>query len=193
MKTICVFCGSADSVNADYKKAAYESGRAIAQGGFSLVYGGGKIGLMGSVADGAISAGGEVIGVIITAMNTAALAHIGIARMEVTATMHERKARMHELADAFIALPGGFGTFDELFETVTWAQIGAHQKPIGLLNTRSYFDPLIAMVDHAEREGFIFKEHRHIMVYDPSPDALLEKMKNQRHPADAVRRWMRQE
>jgi hypothetical protein len=193
MKAICVFCGSSDNVHPDYKRAAHEMGRVLAARGIRVIYGGGKTGLMGALADGALESGGEVIGVINEGMNTPALAHMRLTRMDVTVNLHTRKARMHELAEAFIALPGGFGTFDELFEAVTWAQVGEHSKPIGLLNARRYFDPLIAMVDHAEKEGFIFAEHRHIMASAETPEALLDQMKNQRHPEESVRRWMRRE
>ena len=149
MKSICVFCGSSDSVHADYLTAAHQLGKTLAERGIRLIFGGGKTGLMGAVADGVLEAGGEVIGVIIPSMNTKALAHDGLTRMEVPLTMHARKAKMHELADGYIALPGGFGTFDELFETVTWAQTGAHEKPVGLLNVRGYYNPLLAAMDHA--------------------------------------------
>lgn len=192
MKNICVFCGSADGIPAHFRLAARQMGKALAENGLGLVYGGGKTGLMGDVADGALEAGGSVIGVITEAMNTPALAHTGLTRLEVTSTIHARKARMHELSDGFIALPGGYGTLDELFETITWAQIGIHEKPIGLLDTRGYYRPLLGLIDHAERQGFIFPEHRHIIVHDEDPRALLEKLARHQHPRDAVRRWMRE-
>lgn len=191
MKSICVFCGSADLIHTDYLSAARAMGQTIAQRGLSLVYGGGKTGLMGALADGALQAGGEVIGVIIPSMNTPALAHRGLTRMDVSINMHHRKARMHELADGYIAMPGGFGTFDELFETITWAQTGEHEKPVGLLNVRAYFKPLLAAVDHAVAEGFIFPEHRAVLCCDSDPDKLLEAMGKYKHPHEAVRRWMR--
>jgi uncharacterized protein (TIGR00730 family) len=147
---------------------------------------------MGAVADGVLSAGGEAIGVIIRSMNNQALAHDGLTRMDVTSDMHSRKARMHELADGFIALPGGYGTFDELFETITWSQIGHHQKPIGLLNVKNYYAPLLAAIDHAVDEGFIFREHRDALLCDPDPVKLLEAMKEYEHPHEAVKRWMRE-
>jgi uncharacterized protein (TIGR00730 family) len=167
-------------------------GRVLAENGIRLIYGGGKTGIMGAVADGTMEAGGEVIGVIVESMNTPALAHMGLTRLEVTPTIHERKARMYELADGYIALPGGYGTFDELFETLTWAQIGVHGKPIGLLNTRSYFDPLWTMVLHAEQEGFLFSEHRKMLCMANTPGDLLESMRNNQPSPDAVKRWMRQ-
>ncbi|NOY98019.1 MAG: TIGR00730 family Rossman fold protein [Chloroflexi bacterium] len=192
MKSICVYCGSSDNVHPDYLAAARQMGATLTQRGLRLIYGGGKTGLMGAVADGAIQAGGEVIGVIIPSMNTPALAQIGLTRMDVTPSMHARKARMHELADGFVALPGGFGTFDELFETLTWAQIGEHNKPVGLLDVRDYFQPLLKMIEHAEKEGFIFSEHREGLLCKPDPEALLDAMANHHLPEEAVKRWMRQ-
>ena len=193
MRSICVFCGSSDSVHADYTSAARQMGRTLAERGIRLIYGGGRTGLMGAVADGALEAGGEVIGVIIPSMNTPSLAHYGLTRMEVPPDMHARKARMHELADGYIALPGGFGTFDELFETLTWSQTGAHEKPVGLLNVRDYYVPLLVAIDHAVTEGFIFKEHRDGLCFDSDPNRLLDAMLEYEHPHDAVRRWMREE
>jgi len=166
-------------------------GATLAQRGIPLVYGGGKTGLMGAVANGALSAGGEVIGVIIPSMNTAALAHSGITRMDVATDMHGRKARMHDLADGYIALPGGFGTWDELFETLTWAQTGAHEKPVGLLNVRNYYAPLLAAMDHAVNEGFIFSEHRNALSCEKEPGKLLDAMGKYEHPHAAVKRWMK--
>ncbi|MFT3891955.1 MAG: TIGR00730 family Rossman fold protein [Anaerolineales bacterium] len=193
MKSICVFCGSADAVHDDYRAAARQLGRVLAERGLRLIYGGGRTGLMGEVADGSLKAGGEVIGVIIPSMNTKSLAHDGLTSMEVPLTMHARKARMHELADGYIALPGGFGTFDELFETVTWAQTGAHEKPVGLLNVKNYYAPLLAAIDHAVAEGFIFKEHRDALFLSSDPNQLLDVMANYVHPHEAVKRWMREE
>jgi uncharacterized protein (TIGR00730 family) len=193
MQSICVFCGSSDAIRADYKSAARAMGRVLAERGLRLIYGGGRTGLMGAVADSALEAGGEVIGVIIPSMNTAALAHDGLTRMDVTLDMHARKARMHELADGYIAMPGGFGTFDELFETITWAQTGAHEKPVGLLNTRNYYAPLLAALDHAVAEGFIFKEHREALFCESDPNKLLDVMAGYEHPREAVKRWLREE
>ena len=193
MNSICVFCGSSDSIHADYRSAALTMGRTLAERGLRLIYGGGKTGLMGAVANGAMKAGGEVIGVIIPSMNTKPLAHDGLTRMDVASNMHARKARMHELADGYIAMPGGFGTFDELFETVTWAQTGAHEKPVGMLNVNNYYAPLVAAIDHAVNEGFIFKEHRDALFLDSDPNKLLDAMTGYVHPHDAVKRWMREE
>lgn len=193
MKSICVYCGSADKIHPEYRQAGRQMGRILAENGLLLIYGGGKTGIMGAVADGALEVGGKVIGVIVESMNTPALAHLGLTSLEVTPTIHERKARMYELAEGYIALPGGFGTFDELFETITWGQIGIHEKPIGLLNVRNYFDPLMAMVLHAEKEGFIFPEHRKMLCMADSPKELLECMGKHQHPTEAVKRWMRQD
>lgn len=192
MNSICVFCGSSDAVHADYLAGARTMGRLLARRGIRLVFGGGRTGLMGALADGALEAGGEVLGVIIPSMHTPALAHPRLTRMEVTPDMHARKARMHELSDAFIALPGGYGTFDELFEAVTWAQTGAHEKPIGLLNIRNYYAPLLAAIDHAVAEGFVFKEHRESLCCESDPEKLLDALANHRPPREAVRRWMRE-
>ena len=193
MKSICVYCGSADEVHSDFKLAGRQMGRTLAENGLRLIYGGARTGVMGALADGAIQAGGEVFGVIVASMNTPALVHMGLTRLEVTPTIHERKARMYELADGYIALPGGFGTFDELFETITWAQIGVHEKPIGLLNARSYFDPLWTMILHAEKEGFVFSEHRKMLCLADTPQELLACMNTYQHPTQAVKRWMRQD
>lgn len=193
MKSICVFCGSSDSVHADYKVAALQLGATLAKHGIRLVYGGGKTGLMGEVANGALSAGGEVIGVIIPSMNTPALAHTGLTRMDVAPDMHGRKARMHEFSDGYIALPGGFGTWDELFETITWAQTGAHEKPVGLLNVKKYYDPLLAAMDHAVAEGFVFSEHRKAVFSEMDAEVLLSLMEKYEHPHDAVKRWLKEE
>ena len=193
MKSICVFCGSSDSVHADYKAAAFQMGVTLAQHGIRLIFGGGKTGLMGEVANGALSAGGEVIGVIIPSMNTTALAHTGLTRMDVAPDMHGRKARMHELSEGYIALPGGFGTWDELFETITWAQTGAHEKPVGLLNVKNYYAPLLAAMDHAVAEGFVFEEHRKGIACEAEPDKLLNSMGKYEHPREAVKRWLKEE
>jgi hypothetical protein len=193
MKSICVFCGSSDAVHTDYKTGAYQLGVALAQKGLRLVYGGGKTGLMGEVANGALSVGGEVLGVIIPSMNTPALAHTGLSHMDVAPDMHGRKARMHELAEGYIALPGGFGTWDELFETITWAQTGAHEKPVGLLNVKNYYALLLAAMDHAVEEGFVFSEHRKSVFCEATPDELLGKMEKYEHPREAVKRWLKED
>ncbi|KXK15053.1 MAG: hypothetical protein UZ14_CFX002000763 [Chloroflexi bacterium OLB14] len=193
MKSICVFCGSSDAVHADYKTAAYKLGMILASKKIRLIYGGGKTGLMGEVANGALSAGGEVIGVIISSMNTPALAHTGLTHMEVTPHMHARKAMMHELSDGYIALPGGFGTWDELFETIAWAQTGAHEKPVGLLNVRNYYNSLLNTMDHAVNEGFVLAEHRQSVFSDVDSEALIHSMEQYQYPVQAMKRWMKEE
>jgi len=193
LNSICIFCGSSDDVHADYLQAAREIGAELASRRIRLVYGGGKTGLMGAVAEGVIQNGGEAVGVIIPSMNTESLAQENLARMEVEPSMHARKARMHALSDGFIALPGGYGTFDELFETLTWKQIGEHGKPVGLLDVRGYFQPMLGMIAYAEKEGFIFREHRESLLCDANPVALLEAMGNHNHSDEAVKRWMRQD
>lgn len=193
MKSICVFCGSSDTIHPDYILGARLMGRTLAERGIRLIYGGGKTGLMGAVADGVLEAGGLVVGVIIPSMNTAALAHIGLTQMDVVEGMHARKARMHALSDGYIAMPGGLGTFDELFETITWAQTGAHEKPVGLFNVRNYYEPLLAAIDHAVSEGFIFQEHRDALFCEADPNVLIDKMAQYEHPREAVKRWLREE
>jgi uncharacterized protein (TIGR00730 family) len=193
MESICVFCGSSDAVSPDYLAAARQMGRVLAGRGFRLIYGGGKTGLMGAVADGALEGGGEVIGVMIPSMNTPALAYMNLTRMDVVPDMHARKARMHELSDGYIALPGGFGTFDELFETLTWGQVGEHEKPVGLLNVKNYYLPLLAALKHSMQEGFVFQEHLDTLIYETDPEKLLDAMSNHRHPYEAVKRWMRED
>lgn len=189
IQSICIYCGSADGLAESYLQAAYQTGQVIAQAGIRLVFGAGKTGIMGALANGALEAGGEVIGVVPQNLNTPALIHANLTRLEVTADIHDRKARMSHLADAFIALPGGYGTLDELFETLTWLQIGIHRKPIGLLNTNRYYDPLLALIDHAAHEGFIFPEHTRLFVHDHEPAALLNKLEHFVFPAD-LSRWV---
>lgn len=192
MKTICIYCGSSDKLHVEYLEAATRMGAAVARRGLQLIYGAGSTGLMGAVANGALRAGGEVIGIIPSYFNTPQLAHQGLTRLEVVETIHQRKARLAELAEAFIALPGGYGTFEELFEILTWAQIGLHRKPIGLLNTRHYFDSLLAMVEHARDEGFIYAEHRALFNHAAEPEALLDALQNHQHPV-GLERWLTRE
>ena len=193
MKSICVYCGSANQASRNYFLAAQRMGETLAQRGLTLVYGGGRTGLMGALADSVLEAGGQVIGVIVESMNTPDLAHTGLTRLEVTATIHQRKARMYALADGYIALPGGYGTLDELFETLTWAQIGEHQKPVGLLNVDGYYDPLLEMLDRAVEEKFLFPEHRAALYCATDPQSLLKAMAAHIYPHEAAERWMRQD
>ena len=192
MKSICVYCGSTDKMHPAYQEAAWEMGATIAARGMQLIYGAGSTGLMGAVADGALEAGGEVIGVIPGYFNTPTLAHFGLTKLEVVDTIHERKARMIELADAFIALPGGFGTLEELFEALTWAQIGLHHKPVGLLNVRNYYDPLLKLIEHVHSEGFIYDEHSALFTCREKPGDLLDALTNHRHP-EGLERWLTRE
>lgn len=164
-------------------------GQAVAGRGLELIYGAGGTGLMGALADGALAAGGQVTGVIPAYFNNPTLAHTRLTRLEVVETIHTRKARMAELADGFVALPGGYGTFEELFEILTWAQIGLHTKPVGLLNTRSYFDPLLALVEHARLEGFIYPEAARLLTHSAEPEALLDALA-EHHPPDGLERWL---
>jgi len=168
-------------------------GALLAQRGLQLAYGAGKTGLMGAVADGALQAGGEVLGVIPEMFNTPQLVHTGLTRLEVVESMHSRKARLAQIADAFIALPGGFGTFEEFFEILTWAQIGLHSKPIGLLNAQRYFDPLLEMVAHACQEGMIYDIHRSLFVHAEQPHALLDALQDHHTPEGLESWWLREE
>lgn len=182
IRAVCVYCGSADGVDPEYLAAAHEMGALLATQGLRLVYGAGKTGLMGAVAEGALRAGGRVTGFVPENLNLPALVHEGLGALEVLPDIQMRKARMSAEADAFIALPGGYGTLDELFETLTWAQIGLHQKPVGLLNTRGYYDPLLDMIARALRDGFIYAEHQVLLVSDPQPAGLLHKLLNFQFP-----------
>ena len=173
---LAVYCASSNETLDRYGAAAFEVGRTLAQRGIGVVYGGGRVGLMGQVADGALSAGGEVIGVIPRKLERLELAHQGCTRLEVVETMHERKLRMAELADGFIALPGGWGTWEELFEVVTWTQLGYHHKPVGVLNLHGYYDPLLAMVRRAIEEGFVRPMLRDLLCDDTDLGALIAKL-----------------
>jgi uncharacterized protein (TIGR00730 family) len=176
MKQVCVFCGSRLGTPPVYAEAARALGRLLAVRGLGLVFGGGHVGLMGVLADAVLEGGGAVTGVIPQGLVDRELAHPACTTMHVTASMHERKAVMAQLADAFVALPGGFGTLDETFEILTWAQLGLHKKPIGLLNVGGFFDGLLAFVDHTVREGFIKPLHRHLLLDAATPADLLEKL-----------------
>jgi uncharacterized protein (TIGR00730 family) len=193
MKSICVYCGSANQASRQFFQAAEKMGATLARAGLTLVYGGGKTGLMGALADSVLASGGQVIGVLVESMDTPELAHTGLTRLEVTATIHQRKARMYALADGYIALPGGYGTLDELFETLTWAQIGEHDKPVGLLNVDGYYDLLLEMLDRAVNEKFLFPEHRAALLCESEPERLLQAMQKHIYPQEAMQRWMRQE
>jgi uncharacterized protein (TIGR00730 family) len=176
VKRIAVYCGSATPANPVYIESARAVGRTLAERGIGLVYGGGRLGLMGAVADAALEAGGEVIGVIPDALVNAEVAHHGLTSLEVVRTMHERKARFVDLADAFITLPGGTGTMDELWEALSWAQLGYHGDPIGLLNVAGFYDGLIAFNRHMIEVGFIRPQHANLLIADDNLEGLLEKL-----------------
>ena len=176
MRRLCVFCGSADGARPEYVDSARALGTLLAQRGIELVYGGASVGLMGAVADATLSAGGHAVGVIPRALMEREIAHTGLTRLHVVDTMHQRKALMGELSDAFAALPGGLGTLEELFEVWTWTQLGIHAKPLGLLDVRGYFAPLVAMLDHAVREGFVRRRQRESLTVARTPDALLREL-----------------
>ncbi|HEU0298568.1 MAG TPA: TIGR00730 family Rossman fold protein [Longimicrobium sp.] len=177
MKRICVFCGSSPGARAEYADAARAMGLALAELGMGLVYGGGRVGLMGIVADTLLQAGGQVTGVIPEALMRREVGHHGLTELRVVGSMHERKALMADLADGFVALPGGFGTFEEFCEVITWSQLGIHPKPCGLLNVAGYYAPLLAMFDHAVAERFIRPQHRELVLEDTDPGRLLERMR----------------
>ncbi len=174
MESLCVFCGSASGSRPAYKEVASQLGRIMAERKIRLIYGGGKVGMMGAVADAALAAGGDVIGVIPGALVERELAHHEVTELIVVESMHQRKAKMAELSDAFLALPGGFGTLEELFEVVTWAQLGFHHKPCGLLNVEGFFDALLAMLDHAHNEAFLYQGNRELLLTANEPRQILE-------------------
>ena len=176
MKRICVFCGSSRGGRPEYLAAATALGNLLIEQGLGLVYGGGDVGLMGRVARTVFEQGGEVIGVIPKALAKKEIAFQGLSDLRVVGSMHERKALMAELADGFIALPGGLGTFEEFFEVLTWAQLGIHQKPCGLLNSCGYYDALIDFLKTSVQEGFVREEHRSMVLVDQEPRALLQKL-----------------
>ena len=173
---VAVYCASALGTDPAYREAASALGRSLAEAGMGLVYGGASVGLMGAVADAALAAGAEVIGVLPQLLMTREIAHSGLSQMIPTATMHERKAKMIELADAMIALPGGYGTLDEMMEALTWAQLGIHAKPVGLLNVAGYWDRLLAFVDHMRAERFVRPEQREALLVAGSPAELIARM-----------------
>ena len=176
MKRLCVFCGSSVGRNAAYAEAATELGTLLATRGVGLVYGGGNVGLMGVIADAALAAGGEVIGVIPRALADREIAHIGCTELRIVDSMHTRKAMMADLSDAFVAMPGGVGTFEEFFEAITWTQLGLHRKACGLLNVADFYTPLATFIDQAVADGFIKPVHRAAIVVDHDPARLLDTL-----------------
>jgi len=188
LQSVCVFCGSNAGAGNDYAEAARGLARAIAARGLNLVYGGGSIGLMGVLGAAALAAGGRVIGVTPRRLVEREVIHTGLTELRVVETMHERKALMAELSDAFIALPGGLGTLDELFEMLTWTQLGIHRKPCALLDVNGYFEQLGVFLDHAVSQRFIKAEHRSMLIAGTDPEALLEQMLTT--PLPEVSKWM---
>jgi uncharacterized protein (TIGR00730 family) len=188
VKRVCVFCGSNHGVDGVYAAAARALGTAVAEAGLGLVYGGGRVGLMGEVAGAALDAGAQVTGVIPEALLAREIGWDDLGDLRVVDSMHERKALMADLADAFIALPGGFGTLEEFFETLTWSQLGLHDKALGLLDVAGYYEPLLRFFDHAVAEGFVKKEHRDIVVVGTDPGELLSRLERWRPPA--TEKWI---
>ncbi len=183
MKRICVFCGSSSGNDPRYLEAAQAMGRVLADRGLGLVYGGGSVGLMGAVADAALAAGGEVIGVIPRVLQIRELAHRSLTTLHVVDSMHQRKALMAELSDGFVALPGGMGTLEELSEVLTWAQLGLHARPVGLLDVAGYYRPLATFFDQAVTAGFLRPVHRRLLLVGEEPAALLDQLAAWRGPA----------
>ena len=186
---MCVFCGASSGRSPAYADAARAFGETAARRRVGVVFGGGRVGLMGALADGALGAGGDVVGVIPQSLVDRELAHAGVTRLEVVASLHERKARMAELADAFVALPGGFGTLDELLEQLTWSQLGIHESPIGLLDVEGYWRPLIALARHATEEGFVRQSDLSAIAVAEDPSALLDQLARMRGEPRPRAKW----
>jgi uncharacterized protein (TIGR00730 family) len=188
MKAIAVYCGSSPGHDPTYARAAARLGQTMAKRGIGLVFGGGRVGLMGVIADAVLAEGGEARGVIPKALATKELAHAGLTELFVVGSMHERKAKMAELADGFVAMPGGFGTLDEIYEMLTWAQLGFHAKPIGLYNVKGYFDDLVRFAERATREGFVTQEHANMPRIADAPEELLRLL--EAYDAPPVPKWI---
>ena len=188
MRAVCVFCGSNPGARPDYLEAAGRTGRTIARAGLTLVYGGASVGCMGAVADAALEQGGRVVGVIPQSLIDKEIAHTGLSENHVTTSMHERKAKMAELSDGFIALPGGAGTMEEMFEVWTWGQLGLHAKPLALLDVAGFFEPLVTFLDHQRAEAFMQPAHREMLLVDRDPAALLDRMAAYQPPT--VAKWI---
>jgi uncharacterized protein (TIGR00730 family) len=187
MKAVCVYCGSATGAKPVYAEAARSFGRALAAAGISLVYGGGRVGLMGLIADEVMAAGGRAVGVIPELLLNKEVGHTGLSELIVVPDMHERKKQMADLSDAFVAMPGGVGTFEELFEVYTWAQLGYHHKPVGLLNVAGYYDPLLGMLRHTVEEGFMRAAFLDMLQVEAEPAAMLAKL--ERYQPVAHDKW----
>ena len=188
MQRICVYCGSSPGRLPEYRETARSLGYELAARGLGLVYGGASVGVMGAVADAVLERGGEVIGVIPRALARKEVAHDGLAELIVAGSMHERKARMAELSDGFIALPGGWGTLEEIFEMLTWAQLGFHRKPCGILNVAAYYDGLVSFLERAIEERFVREEFRPLMLVEEEPSQLLDRFREFKAPR--VRKWL---
>jgi uncharacterized protein (TIGR00730 family) len=184
---VCVYCGSAIGRNPSYAKAAAEVGSALARHGLGLVYGGGCVGLMGITADAVLAGGGRVIGIIPQALASKEIEHDGLTELHVVADMHERKALMAQRSSAFLTLPGGVGTYEEFFETLSWAALHFHDKPMGILNVAGYFDPLLTLLDHGVSEGFIKPDHLRLVTISDDPERLVDDLVRRRRPARADR------
>ena len=189
LRSVCVFSGSSPGARPSYAETAAALGREVALRGMRLVYGGASVGLMGAVADAALAAGGEVVGVIPQHLMDREVAHDGLTELRVTGSMHERKALMADLADGFVALPGGLGTLEELAEILTWSQLGLQSKPCGLLDVEGFFDPLLAFLDHTVTERFVSTEHRALVLAADRPDALLDLLAGWR-PGVPGAKWL---
>ncbi|MBC7884288.1 MAG: TIGR00730 family Rossman fold protein [Saprospiraceae bacterium] len=188
LKSIVIFCGSSAGNSPVYYKKSYELGILLAEKGISLVYGGARVGLMGAVADGAISKGGQVIGVIPEFLLIKEVAHKGLSELKIVQSMHERKSAMNELSDGVIVLPGGFGTLDELFEMLTWGQLGLHQKPIGIYNMDGFYNDLISFISNLVNNGFLKKENRNMLLVDEETEGLLFQMET--FKSIALTKWI---
>lgn len=187
MQRVCVFCGSSSGVKQEYAVGARELGLVLAKKNIDLVYGGGHVGLMGIVADAAMSAGAKAIGIIPRCLADKEVAHQGLTELKIVQTMHERKAQMSDLSDGFIAMPGGFGTLEELFEVITWAQLGIHKKPFGLFNVAGYYDKLIEFMDYQVEQGFVPQRHREMIIVSDEAEQLVEMLESF-HPV-AQEKW----
>ncbi|MDK2979108.1 MAG: hypothetical protein PWP52_1822 [Bacteroidales bacterium] len=191
MKAIAVFCGSSTGKNENYKKQAILLGQRLVQKNIDLVYGGAKVGLMGAIAEAALNEGGKVIGVLPTFLKSKEIAHSELTQLILVESMHERKTRMHEMSDGVIALPGGFGTMEELFEMLTWSQLGLHQKPIGILNIDGFYNALISLLDNMVEKGLLKPKNREMLLIDDNIDSLLSQM--EQYVAPYVPKWIDEE
>jgi uncharacterized protein (TIGR00730 family) len=184
IQRLCVFCGSSTGSRPDYAEATVQLGKALANSGVALVFGGGRVGLMGILADSVLAAGGQAIGVIPRALVEKEIAHASLTKLHVVESMHQRKAMMANLADAFLLLPGGFGSWEEFCETVTWLQLGIHRKPCAVLNVAGYYDGLLSLADHALAEGFLRPAHHGMLIVEENPHALLSRLATASIPSE---------